>query len=193
MRKWKIALIFILAVFFFVLVSPFACYYFELPSIADINEAENANSAFKYWRIDDYLLFSQKDKFPHNEFKCSLCYPYDVDSAECKDRMSSWISRNLNANAPNERMLHKQFKNYLLSKAILSKYDDDTFYRLYLAFISRSLAAKSIDEACLIRFKKDCQSLTFDETIDLEIAARMGANKSSADELRKKISLFCVK
>lgn len=193
MRKWKIALISIIVLFIAALVSPFVFYYFELPTISDIEKAENVNSAFKFWEIEEGFLFSQKDKFPHKEFKCSLCYPHDVDSAECRDRMSSWISRNLNANSHNERMLHTHVKNYLLSKAILNKYDDDTFYRLYLAFISRPLAAKSIEEACLIRFKKDCQSLTFDETIDLEIAARMGATKSTADDLRKNISLFCAK
>lgn len=193
MRKWKIAPILLIVLLPSIIFAPWAYYYFSLPSVQTLNESENINLAFNSWQLNSEMALSKQEKIPHKEFKCSVCYPHQEDSKECKDRMSSWISRSLNFGDSNERQIFNHVKNYYLAKALLTKYDDDTFYRLYLAFASKSLEANSIEQACENKFRKSCKDLTFEETVDLEIAVRIGKDAGQADELRKNINLFCAK
>ncbi len=192
MLKWKIVLILFIVLFVGLFTSPYLFYYLSLPSQAEINSAESTKSVFNSL-APEVLFFSNPGNFPQKEFNCSVCYPYPVSSEECNERMSLLISRNLLSSEAPDKMIFYHLKNYFLSKALRNKYDETNLYRIYLAFISRPLNAKSIEQACMDKFKKKCPDLTYDESIDLEIEARLGSNKILVDNLRKNINTFCAK
>ena len=191
MLKWKIVLILIVVLFAGLFVGPYIFYYFSLPSQSVINSAKSTKLFFNF-TVQEESFFSNPENLPTKEFNCSVCYPHPINSEECNERMSIWISRNLLAGEAPERMIFYHLKNYFLSKAVRSKYDEASLYRIYLAFISRPLNSKSIEQACVVRFKKSCPELTYEESLDLELEARLGSNKVPMDNLRKNINAFCA-
>lgn len=188
-RKIIIGSAIVLVVIF---AGPLLFYKFELPSNDDVSKTDNIKAAFSSWKIDNELKIPNQTELPPDSFKCSVCYPYELGSGDCKERMAGWIGRSVLSTAePNQKMLLFHFKGYFLSKAIEAKFDEENIYRLYLSFLSNPLKSANISQACQQRFQKSCSSLSAEESVELEISARTASSEKNYSDLKQKILEKC--
>jgi len=167
----------------------------RLPSEASAMKAATTADAFNDWQLKSSQVIPSTADTPPAVFKCSVCYPDQVESKSCRERVSSWIARNLTADQGAQGNLAFHFKNYFLGKALLSKYSESTLYRMYLAFASRALQSSDLGEVCRQKFTKACSELSPEESIALEIDTRFGPNARAlaGENLKSEVLKACAK
>lgn len=165
----------------------------KLPSEEVLNKSPSISEAFSDWSVKSNSAILQTSQLPSVAFKCSVCYPDSSDSSQCKEKMASWIARNVLSDGESSGMLSWHLKNFSLGKAIMSKYDDSMMLRLFLTFSGPALNTTDINQYCIQKFSKSCSELEASQAVDLEVDIRKGQNNVALDNLRNEIKSACNK
>jgi len=194
-KKSLIGLVVVLVILLFVFkVGPQIYYSSSLPSETSVSASDNLSNEFKDWNLSNNLAIVKDTQLPKGAFKCSVCYPNSTDSSQCKQRVVSFVAKNLLGNQGPDKALNWHLKSYLLGNVLVEEYSEMTLYKLYLTFANQRMNTSNIDETCKVKFNKGCAELSPEEEIKLELLFRAGSlNTELSSDLFQRILSFCVK
>lgn len=196
-KKISIGLgVLVISLFAVLRLVPHMYYRMLLPPEASVKKSENLSNEFQSWTLPPDLKMAQDSQILNEEFKCSVCYPLQLGSNQCRDKITHFVAANLMANQePADPSLKFKFKTYSLGNALNQMYSEATIYKLYLTFANQRMQTSDLDETCKAKFSnKLCSDLSQDESIQLELLFRAGANSDVvSDQVATQIKNVCIK
>lgn len=166
-------------------------HFLMLPSERMIDSSKNVKDAFGSYQIVTDEIIASSNELPPKAFMCAVCYPEQLGSASCEERIKYWISKNIASGGDPEKQIWRTLKSAVVGKTLGWKYSDDMLYRLYVTFANRPLKSTDITSACNQRFNKNCADLNGEESVKLEAEVRSG--NANTDTIQVAIMEKCAR